>query len=631
MIHGKLWNQISLLKLNEQHRLRRKSVFNIRNNEKIDYFPTSVSMFPEKKASMIISPDNKNIKILNTLVLSSTLFLSFYIPFEIAFEMNDYELNVYLYLVFFLVFFLEFVTNLNIALYNQGNLVLDRKKIALFYAKGWLFIDLVGLVSLIFTIVTIITQLKQIWIIQMLRMVFLVKVFKLNGIIKTIQDGIRLKFILGFLTVFEIVLKELLVAHILACAFYSIGRNESLNHPEAWINSCYLESGDITELYITALYWSITTLSTVGYGDIKAKTNNEFIFVIFSMILACSVFGYFIGNLEEIISNFSGFDSKKKEVALIFNSFCRKNNIPECLKSKAKAYLTYIYENKKKNETDESEILQQLSNDLQESVCVYSRGFIFNNFFAFSRFDKRFIKKVMIGIALNCYSPQDIIFEDGEKSRDLYFITNGDVFLEDISTGCYFMELNKSCRFGDFGFFLGKPRCCTAKSKHFVEVFTILWESFSKLLEEDPDSQEFISKLEGFSDAEAYSELRVDCYFCGNIGHIMKECPSFDFGRSELILNLKNRNASSKCIKVDNPALDRRILPGKKIMNTESFFDQHKRQEKTELDIKRPRHSLFAESSDEFEKLDLSECVSIRSLCFNTKLMSNSKIMLSEK
>ena len=31
---------------------------------------------------------------------------------------------------------------------------------------------------------------------------------------------------------------------------------------------------------------------TVGYGDIKAKNTNEYIFVIFAMLLASALFGY---------------------------------------------------------------------------------------------------------------------------------------------------------------------------------------------------------------------------------------------------------------------------------------------------------------------------------------------------
>jgi hypothetical protein len=42
--------------------------------------------------------------------------------------------------------------------------------------------------------------------------------------------------------------------------------------------------------YITALYWAVTTMSTVGYGDISASTDAEKTFSVVAMLLGTSVF-----------------------------------------------------------------------------------------------------------------------------------------------------------------------------------------------------------------------------------------------------------------------------------------------------------------------------------------------------
>lgn len=36
-----------------------------------------------------------------------------------------------------------------------------------------------------------------------------------------------------------------------------------------------LEGANASKLYVTSLYWTVTTLSTVGYGDIFASTIAE--------------------------------------------------------------------------------------------------------------------------------------------------------------------------------------------------------------------------------------------------------------------------------------------------------------------------------------------------------------------
>lgn len=53
--------------------------------------------------------------------------------------------------------------------------------------------------------------------------------------------------------------------------------------------------------YISAFYFSVTTMITVGYGDINANTESEMIFAVFAMVLASATFGYSMSSFIEII------------------------------------------------------------------------------------------------------------------------------------------------------------------------------------------------------------------------------------------------------------------------------------------------------------------------------------------
>lgn len=53
--------------------------------------------------------------------------------------------------------------------------------------------------------------------------------------------------------------------------------------------------------YITAFYFSITTMITVGYGDISPNTNLEMLFGIIVMVLSSGIFGYSMSSLMFII------------------------------------------------------------------------------------------------------------------------------------------------------------------------------------------------------------------------------------------------------------------------------------------------------------------------------------------
>jgi hypothetical protein len=64
--------------------------------------------------------------------------------------------------------------------------------------------------------------------------------------------------------------------------------------------------------YVYSIYWSITTMITVGYGDIVAFTIQERIFFCFVMILSCGVFAYSLNNIGSIFQEMYAEDNKFK-------------------------------------------------------------------------------------------------------------------------------------------------------------------------------------------------------------------------------------------------------------------------------------------------------------------------------
>jgi hypothetical protein len=53
---------------------------------------------------------------------------------------------------------------------------------------------------------------------------------------------------------------------------------------------------------MTCLYWAITTISTVGYGDVAAHSVAEQAFAIFAMLIGTTLFGYVMGSAAAVIT-----------------------------------------------------------------------------------------------------------------------------------------------------------------------------------------------------------------------------------------------------------------------------------------------------------------------------------------
>ena len=72
-----------------------------------------------------------------------------------------------------------------------------------------------------------------------------------------------------------------------------------------------MEKSQWSERYISSLYWSVTTLVTVGYGDIVPKNKLETIFCVLTMLCGTLVFGYCVNCVGFILNK---IEEREKEL-----------------------------------------------------------------------------------------------------------------------------------------------------------------------------------------------------------------------------------------------------------------------------------------------------------------------------
>ena len=82
--------------------------------------------------------------------------------------------------------------------------------------------------------------------------------------------------------------------------------DESKQYEGTWLNSYYVDEGrkDAIELYCISLYWTITTITTVGYGDVGVVNNLERVYCAIIMVFGVIAFSFANGSLTSIIQNY---------------------------------------------------------------------------------------------------------------------------------------------------------------------------------------------------------------------------------------------------------------------------------------------------------------------------------------
>jgi voltage-gated potassium channel len=257
------------------------------------------------------------------------------------------------------------------------------------------------------------------------------------------------------------------------------------------INGINPDASRITN-YINSFYWSVTTLTTVGYGDIIPKNNAQKLYAVLTMILGISFFGYLIGNIASILSKKDPADMHFLENIEKLSISVKYRSIPPDLQKRIYDYYTYIW--KKRLGYDESSFLNSLPKSLKTEVSLHLRREVIKKIPLFKDAEQEFIKEIALQLKPVILTPGDYVFNAGDEGKEMYFVVHGelDVFLKDEKKPL--ARLSDGDFFGEIALFMKKPRTATIKAVTYCDLYTLGKNTFNHLVSKYPDIAAEIEK-----------------------------------------------------------------------------------------------------------------------------------------
>lgn len=224
------------------------------------------------------------------IVISVSLFM---IGITLAFSLEQLEDTRIAEEIIDIIFVADIVSKFFTAYYYDVKLVTHPFKIAKRYILTFFIFDIIATLPTLFSF-----QEDSVYFLKMFRVVRLAHIVSpVHQVLDIINIDKMLKRQLKAFSRLMIILFSAI--HILACFWVFIGRkNEG-----SWIDvhAPDEEFGSNTNVYIAAIYWVVTTLTTVGYGDFKGYTVNEYLFQIGVEFIGIGMFAMFMGQVNEFM------------------------------------------------------------------------------------------------------------------------------------------------------------------------------------------------------------------------------------------------------------------------------------------------------------------------------------------
>lgn len=372
----------------------------------------------------IISPFNSKYRSWEMWLVLLVIYSAWICPFQFAFItykkdaifIIDNIVNGFFAIDIVLTFFVAYLDS------HSYLLVDDPKKIAIRYLSTWFAFDVCSTapfqpLSLLFNYNG--SELGF----RILSMLRLWRLRRVSSLFARLEKDIRFNYF--WIRCTKLISVTLFAVHCAGCFNYLIADR----YPEprkTWIGAVYpdFKEASLWNRYVTALYWSITTLTTTGYGDLHPENPREMLFDIFFMMFNLGLTAYLIGNMTNLVVHWTSRTRSFRDTVRAASEFASRNQLPHDIQDQMLSHICLKF---KTEGLKQQETLNNLPKAIRSSIANYLFLPIVQNIYLFQGVSRDFLFQLVSDIDAEYFPPKEDIILQNEAPTDLYILVSGAV------------------------------------------------------------------------------------------------------------------------------------------------------------------------------------------------------------
>jgi voltage-gated potassium channel len=266
-----------------------------------------------------------------------------------------------------------------------------------------------------------------------------------------------------------------------------------------WISCGWIAISDFNseagplETYTAALYWAITTMATIGYGDIVPHTILERWFAMGVMVIGVGSFGYIIGNIATILADLDRIGALHREKLEQARTYMRYHKFPRDLRKRVEEYYQYQFDHRLGFEDEQ--FLTKLPNSLRAEMAVFMHRELLRKVPFLHSAHPKVVERLAFRLKPLLMRPHDTIFRRGDSGDRMYFINHGSVEILGPEDKGIVATLTEGSFFGEMALLAQEPRNATARAQDFCELVYLDHTALQEVMERFPEFSEEIHRV----------------------------------------------------------------------------------------------------------------------------------------
>jgi hypothetical protein len=427
------------------------------------------------------------------------------IPYQLAFVHLAERVNNGLMHFIGAVFLVDIGLNFMTSYRQGGSEVLDAKKIRQHYLKGLFTVDLVANLPLglllTFTGDFMVSGFSAILLVRMLGLLRLVRFLAILRRWEAFSWTHP-----GYLRVFKYVGMVLVLTHCIACLWFAMAYIDDFP-ADSWVVAAGIDGSDVTTQYVRSLYWTITTMTTVGYGDISPGRNAEYLLATVIMLIGASLYAFIIGGVASLIGNLQAAKNTHWEHMESVEQYLRVRRVPASIGTQVHNYYEYLWHRHKG--LNERSLLSDIPESLRLDIMLHLARDVLQQVPLFRYCSPALRNRLLVALNPATYAPGNYLVREGDTGKNIIFITRGEVDVIAGNDDTHFATMGVGDYFGHLSLALLEQRSGSVRARDYCEVLILDKSCYDEISAEYPDFMQVMKKVSA-EYAEKSSELLME-------------------------------------------------------------------------------------------------------------------------